>query len=422
MLYSSPYLFERLRNPFDLNLSYKMDNVLHESILGGDVEQALHQTCKCLHDEKCILLEETWLRIISRIGECIRHSSHATLFYSLMTEMYICMHKESLAIREALQLTSKLVLACQRPFVKTPINHKKTIQKLRSNIIEYFPNDARLTNSGRNKFGKILPMDPEEREFLERIIVGLMRLNEQNVPEDMREAIEYLSRKRIALDGLATSNLHRVATSLGVDKEDLVPYLWIILKMVKPLSYQKKLEELYYYQYKTSYKPYRIGYLVAYAYLEESCATSTVPIWSQVEYTLLQRVYESSLDMWKEYKEALKPSGTGPGGIRSHEEKLPLLQQFTPRCTVPVPTTIQIQARNNGNDNDMEAEMETKKTVHIRKKRLKKTPPLTAKKSNEEESNEPIQNASNSYHTGGRRFDFSQAWPGIQNRVPPKNY
>lgn len=389
-----------------------MDAILYQSILEGSVEKALHRTCECLLDQKCTAMEETWIRLVSLIGEKICHNSHAILFYLLIHELYVVIHKESLSVREALQFTSKLILSCKRDFVQVSVSStirpRKTIQKLRSNIIDYFPNDAQLTNAGRNKYSKLLPVEPEERAFAERILVGLLHIYDKNCKEDMREALEYLCRKRITLYSVPAPHNVRIQKD---DREDLVPYIWIILKYIRPLSYYKKLEELYYYQYKPSYKSSRLGFLLALSYMDESCATSTIPVWSQTEYNLLQRVSEFSLEMWKEVKESrLQCTGFKSEPVKPNTSAF---ENFMPR--VSTPSRIDIY-QNIESETEKE---DTKKTINIRKKRFKKTEALSAKKSEQKTDSIPENETSNNYSRGGR-FDFSQTWPGIQNRIPPK--
>jgi hypothetical protein len=376
-----------------------MDSILHQSILEGNVEKALHRTCECLLENRCSQMEETWIRIVSIVGERVTHSTHAVLFYLLLNELHLLIHKESLSVREALQFTAKLILSYQRPFVKQ-FSSKKTIQKLRSKVIDYFPSDAQLTNAGRNKFTKYLPTETEEKQFAERIVAGLMRIHEQNCKEDLREALEYLARKRITLYTVPPPYNGRIQPD---DREDLIPYLWILLKAIRPFSYHKKLEDIYYYEYKPSYKSFRLGYFVVMAYLEENCATSTLPVWNQMEYTLLQRVSEGSVEMWKEVKQ-------GKMGQDTREPKTSTFENFMPR-RIPVPTIL------TPAEPEMDLIQQTKK-IHIRKKRLKKTIPLSAKKS---DSDIQPEDASTRDYSRGGRFDFSQTWPRTQNRISSKS-
>jgi hypothetical protein len=60
------------------------------------------------------------------------------------------------------------------------------------------------------------------------------------------------------------------------------------------------IETMYYYDYKSSVKPYRIGFFYMMAFLTEASATETQAIWSPVEQTFLNSVIERAHELWKE--------------------------------------------------------------------------------------------------------------------------
>jgi hypothetical protein len=285
-----------------------MDKVLYEAILNAEVENALRQTCICLKDERWEPLQETWMRLLNEFGERIQNASMGSLFYVLMKELYELIHGKELFVKKALGLTTQFLMLYSRPIMRSIHSahipfRRPTLAKLRSAVIDYFPSDAHLTQSGRMKFKRFLPSEPDEAMFAERIIVGLLQLCESATPpEELRKALEYLVRKKITLTSAPTlrtlEGLPRFPQGETVD--DLVPYLWMIFKIIKPLSYDTMIEDLYYYDYKSSYKPYRVGFLYMMAFLSESSATETKPIWSPVEQRVLNSVLERSKDLWKE--------------------------------------------------------------------------------------------------------------------------
>ena len=290
-----------------------MDTELYQSVHQGDVEKALRQTCVCLIREKCLALQETWIRLLSVYGERMYHSQQTPLFYQLVVELKTILDQDDLPVKQALAFTTKLLLVFKRPFMTPRNTPKSSIQKLRTKVISYFPLDAQLTRSGKMKFQRFLPTDPEESAFAERIIVGLLQLCESNgAPGDLKDALEYLARKKLVLYtaptlkpaiGGAPDPIMSPPPSAD-DPEDLVAYLWILLKVVKPLSFDETLESLYYYDYRPSYKNARLGFLYAMAFVSESSATSCVPVWNQTEQVFLNKVFENSLELWKEAKAA----------------------------------------------------------------------------------------------------------------------
>lgn len=302
-----------------------MDGELYQAVVEGDVEKALRQTCQCLIREKWQPLQETWVRLMNVYGERIYHFQQTPLFYQLAKELSAILTQDDLPVKQALSFTTKLLLVYKRPSMTPRAKNKTTLQKLRSKVISYFPLDAQLTRSGKQKFQRFLPTDPEESAFAERIIVGLLQLCESNSPpEDLKDALEYLARKKLVLYTAPTLKPIVGAEDPIMsppppldDREDLVEYIWMLLKVIKPLSFDELLNKLYYYEYRPSYKNMRLGFLYAMAYVSENSATSCEPVWNQTEHVFLNRVYESSLELWKESKNQLtKPM---KGGFQSRD-------------------------------------------------------------------------------------------------------
>ena len=155
-----------------------MDNELYQAIYNGDVEKALRLTCQSLIREQWKPLQETWIRLLNVYGERIYHSQQTPLFCQLVKELTTILNQDDLPVKQALAFTTKLLLVYKRPFMTPRTTNKTNLQKLRTKVISYFPLDAQLTRSGKMKFQKFLPTDPEESLFAERIIVGLLQLCE----------------------------------------------------------------------------------------------------------------------------------------------------------------------------------------------------------------------------------------------------
>lgn len=378
-----------------------MDHFLYQAILEGNIEQALYRTCENLLEEKCTQLEETWVRMLSNVGEKIHRHADACLFYVLVHELDLLLHRESIPVKEALQYTAKLLLCYQRPIMKQTSIQKKSLQKLRSNVIDCFPSDAKLSSSGKHRFKTLLPQEQtEERPFVERILAGLAKIIDEKRRDDLREGLEYLSRKRIKLYTIPLLKTQYA----GYDTDDMVPFIWGVLRHMYILSYISKLEYLYFWNYKNSVKVHRLGFLVAIAYLDETCSTTTMPVWNDVEYTLLQRVLEWSLDLWKEAKVAKMQK-------RDVAPVQPSFPEFIPK-KVPVPITFYQPV--------LAEEDLPRKTVHIKQKGLKKSTVLSAKKDEVSSHETKLKNETNRNSARNRGFDFSETWPRIQDGFAPK--
>jgi hypothetical protein len=283
-----------------------MDATLYDAVIRGDVEGALRATCQCLIQERWAALEETWVRLVGLFGEKLYQREQATPFYRMAVELTRLLQQDDLPVKQALLYSAKLLLVFKRPYLAAGASGatRANLQRLRSRIIQYFPPDAQLTRSGKMKFQRFLPTDPEEAAFAERIIAGLLQLCESSVaPGDLKEALEYLARKKLVL--YTAPYLKNPETGTGApppDPEDLVPYLWMVLKIIKPLSFDETIETLYYHGYKTSLKNTRLGFLYAMAFLSENAASSVEPLWNPAEKVLLDKVLENALVLWKEAK------------------------------------------------------------------------------------------------------------------------
>jgi len=365
-----------------------MDAELYQAIQSGEIESALRQTCLCLIREKWQPLQETWIRLLNIYGERMYHSQQTPLFYHLTKELTEILNQDDLPVKQALSFTTKLLLVFKRPFMTPRSRNKTTLQKLRTKVISYFPLDAQLTRSGKQKFQRFLPTDPEESAFAERIIVGLLQLCESSSPpEDLKDALEYLARKKLVL---YTAPVLESVTSPSLtppppadEKEDLVSYIWMILKIIKPLSFDELLENMYYYDYRSSYKNMRLGFLYAMAYVTESSATSCEAVWNQTETVFLNRVYENSLELWKEAKLSdkdkkmmaagrinNKDDGYGDGDEDVEDEITSGLSFLSFVPTAPVSTATSIPVRQVSEESRMtplKKDKKSAKVIHISK-------------------------------------------------------
>jgi hypothetical protein len=334
-----------------------MDATLYDAVIRGDVEGALRATCQCLIQERWAALEETWVRLVGLFGEKLYQREQATPFYRMAVELTRLLQQDDLPVKQALLYSAKLLLVFKRPYLAVGAAGatRANLQRLRSRIIQYFPPDAQLTRSGKMKFQRFLPTDPEEAAFAERIIAGLLQLCESSVPPgDLKEALEYLARKKLVLyTAPYLKNPEAPGAGAPPDPEDLVPYLWMILKIIKPLSFDETIETMYYHGYKTSLKNTRLGFLYAMAFLSENAASSVEPLWSPTEQVLLDKVLENALVLWKEAK--------APPPVEPEPEE-PLFIPIRPTTAAQgAPTRLDVEDEKPSAD----TRKKVKKTIHI---------------------------------------------------------
>jgi len=406
-----------------------MNLILYDMIIEGSVENALYQTCACLLDEEVNVLEETWVRLVSKLGENSKSHYELVLLKVLIDDVYEVIYKrDSVPVREALLLTCKLCLAYKRTH-SNAITKPATLQKLRSNIIDVFPVDAKLTIDGRAKFRSLLPALQDEAQFIERIIVGLLRLSESQDNDDFRDALEYISRKRLSITSLRYSDTERG----GGPEVDLVPFLWKFLSFTKPCDFQKKCEQLYYWNYKSTIKPHRIGLVVTMAYARAISLHNPSP-WSDMERHLLQRVQDSSLDLWKEAKQAridIDKSSTNSTSKSKAKTKTSTGPQKIVKFPDFYPVRVATPAIIDFNESDIVesrkvniGKKETGKRGKSETKELKKTlgSPKKPDVNLAFDTLSPFQDAPIDNSARHRRFDFSETWPRAQKHIEQEGY
>ena len=178
---------------------------LYELIVTAKIEDALYLTGVLVLDEKIDDLEDIWIRACSR-NELKGVMPSAWKWKDIINDTYNIVKSESFNIEEALLLTTKMCIFNKELLLvqngasfggeKKPMVH---IKHLRNIILEDFPEAATLSSAGVKRYKRILPEDTEELLFAHRILSGLSRIWTEKQFEKSRDALEYLSRRRLTI-------------------------------------------------------------------------------------------------------------------------------------------------------------------------------------------------------------------------------
>jgi len=280
---------------------------LLQKCIEQDSTSCLYITCEYLLNGNISSLEDEWINISSQIG-FNKKLVFGKLWCEVNEELVSLLKKENLNVKDALIMTSKLYILNSRlsdSFVATNEN----IKKIRNEIIEFFPESAALSYEGIKMYRRLLPSQTADNYiFYSRILASFSKLfesyidkGEESKQDDIRNALEYISRKRNEMNLPSQWPLPSMQKNMGFG--DPVWFLWGMM-----LCYfsDKKVAtnfELFSWNYKKSLKLNRIGLLWGLAYcFKNNLAYS----WTSEETKVLQKVDEIAADLWKDVREKHK--------------------------------------------------------------------------------------------------------------------
>lgn len=286
--------------------------------------ECLYITCAYLLNNDTDTLEEEWINISSYVGKC-KNLVFGKLWCTVNNELYNLLIADKYNVQDALIMTSKLYLLTSH--VQNNNNVATNMKKLRSEIIEYFPETAALNYDGMKIYKSILP-SPQNENFLfySRILASFSKLFElhidkgENKEENIRNALEYITRKKNDMPLPNTVPLDTINNKI-YGYTDPVWFLWGLLLCYFNDSKILINFELYKWNYRKSSRLNRIGLLWGIAYIFKNNLTFT---WTSEEQNILEQVKIIAPELWKNIKEELKEQ-------KEEEEEHFILNSFIPR-------------------------------------------------------------------------------------------
>ena len=266
---------------------------LVSAILKHDVEWALYETGDLLNKGYTTELEHSWIHVLAVVGEALdsRHTSEYQRCL-MCTHDIVCADEGDILVKDAFLLTTRLCIMSQR---YPTLYAKPALTRLRTQVIDMFPENASLNASGQEMFKSVLPPESsEEYSFVQRVLAGLSKIwtNKADGASESRIAIEYLSRKKLSIPKPKWILPHIR------DDPDIVWMLWAAILLYFDSDVTRASFEVFTKWYKKHIKHDRIGILWAMAYVAPCSYNDDVETWTEEASKLYQKVEENIENLW----------------------------------------------------------------------------------------------------------------------------
>jgi hypothetical protein len=268
----------------------KRGELFKAAILENDSTQALYITCLYVIKEQFAYLEDEWINMSSHIGKKDGMSFGKT-WAAVNTEILRIINSDEFHIQAALLCTTQLMLLNQRDIDTQKSLH---VQHLRNVIIGCFPDKAILSPQGKEVFARILP--PENNElygFYNRILAGFSKIIVENRFDDIRNGLEYISRKRLNLPIEGIWPAPSESDALGGDPCWL---LWGMILAVYPNNVNIATNyKLFILNWRKSVRNERIGLLWGLSYIIDDYSEL---VWTESDTAIFEKVKNASSELW----------------------------------------------------------------------------------------------------------------------------
>lgn len=225
-------------------------------------QQALYYTGELAKTGQIELLEKTWLYTISYIANFSQLSFKK--FHSIVTNLLIILEVDAFHIADAFHLTLQLCLMFKdsSQYIMLP---KLQIATLRNRVIGFFSDEFKLSEKGLGSFKYLLTQNEQEKEFVIKIITGLIQLWNQKKSVEFRNTLEYIDRKHYEIE--LPMDLH---LQWGSNHYPMTVILWEVLSVLEPMF--KPIAQLFKIQYtRKHHYNYSLPFLlVTHTYLQSS--------------------------------------------------------------------------------------------------------------------------------------------------------
>lgn len=261
---------------------------LFTSIQKNLPQQALYHTGELAKSFQIELLEKTWLYTVSYIANFSQLSFKK--FHSIITNLLSILEADAFHIADAFHLTLQLCLMFKdsSQYIMIP---KLQIATLRNRVIGFFSDGFKLSEKGLHSFKHLLTTNTEEKEFVIKVITGLIQLWNQKKSVEFRNTLEYIDRKHYEVE--LPSDIH---LEWGSNHYSFTVILWETLCILEPMF--KPLSKLFKIQYtRKNHYTYSLSFmLVTHTYLQSSYNND----WTEQEYTILDKVKIMSDELYQQ--------------------------------------------------------------------------------------------------------------------------
>lgn len=275
---------------------------LIDAVIAGKSDIALYMTCMYLHKQLHTELEDIFIQLIARVGERTSLPFVATWSH-VCQELWKLIESDECHISDVFTITTMISLLYKRLSVNAA-STAPTVkrQQVKKEILEYFPEKARLSYRGAEVFDPIVPKAPEElNAFVHRILAGFMRLFEQRQVHEVYQSLVYLSKRRLQLP---------LPSTWPAPDEEIAKQgdpIWLLWGMV--LLYFRTADvatnwRLFCQHFKKKHKVQRIGLLYGLSFHLD--VATNVPLWTPQEEITLRKIKEMAPSLWADFLEQQK--------------------------------------------------------------------------------------------------------------------
>ena len=303
----------------------EMESQLIDAIVHGKSDVALYLTCMYLHEKLHTELEDVFIQLCAQIGEKSSLPFVAT-WQHVCKKLWDLIESDECHISDVMIMTTMLSLLYKRLEIQNAEESKKfKRQQVKKEILEYFPEKARLSYRGMEVFEKIIPKAPEDlNAFVHRILAGFMRLFEQKQVHEVFQSLVYLSKRRLQLP---------LPTTWPAPEEEIAKQgdpIWLLWGMI--LLYFNSSDvatnwRLFCQNFKKKHKGQRLGLLYGISF-HLDVATNPL-IWTPQEENTLWKVTEMAPSLWADFLQHKKDESVEDAESEGED----LLTYFEPRGT-----------------------------------------------------------------------------------------
>jgi len=321
--------------------------VLLNAVLTDDISEALSLTCAHMHQSTISVMEDDWIAISACIGKTFG-LAFGGLWNSVNKEILALCAADELTVSQALLCTTRLSLLYKR--CKQTTSPLLNIASLRSKVVKHFPEGASLSSAGAARYDRILPVnsgmslsklalqnteDEEDTasqfqldEFCRRILAGLSKLLIEHKYDDIRNSLEYLSKKKYQVPLL---NRWPAPTDEEAQKGDMCWFLWGALACYYGEDVVATNLKLFSWNWRKTLKNDRMGLLLGFPYIMN---TNVLSEWSYNENMIIEKITQSSKELWRQYNNTAAGNDSSDGEDDEHNTQLDrLFTSYIPRTS-----------------------------------------------------------------------------------------
>lgn len=307
-------------------MTYKASELeprLMDAIRQGQSDVALYTTCLYVHHQLHTELEDVYIRLCAQIGEQSTLPFVATWSH-VCSELLKLVESDEMHIADILRMTTMISLLHKRLMVQNNDemrNPKFKRHQVKKEIMDYFPEKARLSYRGMEVFERIIPKTPEDlNAFVHRVLAGFMRLFEQKMVHEVYQSIVYISKRRLQLP---------LPSAWPSPDEEIAKQgdpVWLLWGMV--LLYFQSVDvatnwRLFCQNFKKKHKVQRLGLLYGISF-QLDVATNPM-VWTPQEEHILQKIKDMAPTLWADFLEQNAPPS-------DEEQEVPnVIDYFEPR-------------------------------------------------------------------------------------------